>query len=448
MTTNRYLEGPLAPIHEEHTALDLEVTGTIPAELDGRYLRNGPNPIAAPDPSTHHWFTGDAMVHGIRLRDGRAEWYRNRWVRSTEVSRVLGEAPVPGDRYSGQESPNTNIIGLAGRTFAIVEAGGRPVELTDTLDTVCFSDLDGTLAHGYTAHPKVDPVTGDLHAVSYYWGRPDVVEYTVIGPDGHVRHATDVATPGNPMIHDCSLTESSVVVYDLPVTFDLDAAMAGAPFPYRWNAEHHARIGLLPVGGLGDQVEWFDVEPCYVFHPLNAYDDGDTVVLDVVRHPRMFATDLNGPNEGIPSLWRWTVDRSAGKVREEQLDDLAVEFPRVDERLVGRRHRYGLGTILAADDDGVTFDGSGLVRYDLDAGRSEVIDLGPGRNAGEAVFVPRSETAAEDDGWYLTLVWDRTTDRSELAILDASAPTEGPVARVHLPTRVPAGFHGNWVPTT
>ncbi|MCU1496375.1 MAG: carotenoid oxygenase [Acidimicrobiales bacterium] len=454
-TTNRYLEGPFAPVDVEVTAFDLEVTGTLPPELDGRYLRNGPNPFAPPDPATYHWFTGQGMVHGVRLRDGRAEWYRNRWVRSTEVSRGLGEPPVPGERFGGFEGANTNVIGHAGRTFAIVEAGGRPIELTDELDTVCFSDFSGTLPHGFSAHPKRDPATGELHTVSYYWGRPEVLEYTVVGTDGLVRHRVDVPVPGNPMVHDCSITERFVALYDLPVTFDLDAAMGGDGFPYRWDDDYGARIGLIPKGGEPDEVDWYEVEPCYVFHPMNAHDDGDTVVLDVVRHPRMFATDRQGPNEGQPTLWRWTIDRAAGKVREEQLDDFPLEFPRVDERLVGRPHRYGWAAglghpeadLLPPSPD-VAWDTGSLVRYDAQTGKREIARFGPGRAAGELVFVPRSPDAAEDDGWYLTFVYDRLSDRSELVVLDARDLTEPPVARVRLPARVPLGFHGNWIPSS
>ena len=283
-TTSKWLSGIYAPVAEEVTAFDLPVRGELPPELDGRYVRNGPNPMSAVDPATHHWFVGDAMVHGVRLRDGKAEWYRNRWVRSTAISAALGEEPAPGERHGGMETAITNVIGLAGRTYAIVEAGARPVELSTDLDTICHSDLDGTLPHGYTAHPKVDPVTGNVHAIAYHWALPHL-EYVVIGPDGRVLQIEAIAVAGGPMVHDCSITERWGVVYDLPVTFDLETAMAGASFPYRWNEGRAARVGILPLGGLGTDVRWFEVEPCYVFHPMNAYDDGDRVVLDVVRYP-------------------------------------------------------------------------------------------------------------------------------------------------------------------
>ncbi len=193
--TNRWLEGTYAPLREEVSAVDLPVEGTLPPELEGRYVRNGPNPLGAVDPATYHWFTGDGMVHGIRLRDGRAEWYRAKWVRSTSVSEALDEEPAPGERHGGMDGANTNVIGLDGRTFAIVEAGARPVELTYDLDTIEHSDLGGTLPNGYTAHPKVDPATGDLHAIAYHWALPHL-QYIVIGPDAKVRQVEPVEVPG------------------------------------------------------------------------------------------------------------------------------------------------------------------------------------------------------------------------------------------------------------
>jgi len=442
--TNKWLRGLYAPLSEELTAFELPVTGRLPVELDGRYLRNGPNPLGPVDPARYHWFTGDGMVHGIRLRDGRAEWYRNRWVRSTSVSAARGEAPKPGERHGGMDTANTNVIGLAGRTYAIVEAGGRPVELSDELDTICHSDFDGTLPNGYTAHPKVDPATGSLHAIAYHWALPHL-QYIVVGADGRVSQVEPIVVDGGPMVHDCSITERWMVVYDLPVTFDLDAAMGGADFPYRWKKGRAARVGLVPLGGSGADVRWFEVGPCYVFHPLNAFDDGDRVVLDVVRYDRMFDRSPLFPDESPPLLWRWTLDTATGRVHERQLSDVPLEFPRVDERSVGRRHRVGWASAVGRDDTGNDFGGR-LVRIDGDSGDAQVVDLGPGRLGGEWVMVPRG--AGEEDGWLMSLVYDQATDRSELVVLDAADPTAGAVATVHLPTRVPLGFHGNWVAST
>ncbi len=439
MTTveNLYLTGNYAPVPDELSAVDLPVSGRLPQELQGRYLRNGPNPVLAPEPSTYHWFTGDGMVHGVRLRDGKAEWYRNRWVRSANVAAALGEQPRPGPVHAGMDfSANTNVIGHAGRTFAIVEAGARPYELSNELETVGPCDFDGTLPGGYTAHPKRDPQTGELHAISYFWGWGNKVQYSVIGIDGRVNKLVDVDVSGSVSVHDMSLTERYAVIYDLPVVFDLEAAGAGASFPYRWDPEYNARVGLLPRTGTADDVKWFDVEPCYVFHPLNAYDDGDQVILDVVRHPRMFATDRHGPNEGGTTLDRWTIDIPAGKLREERVDDHSQELPRVDERRVGRRHRFGYA---------MTVPDGALVKHDFERGTTEV-RASDTVHAGEAVFVPRADDAAEDDGWVMSIVYDAHRDASDLVVLNAQDFTGEPQAVVHLPARVPFGFHGNWIP--
>ena len=453
-TTNPYLEGPFAPVEDEVTATDLAVVGTLPADLDGRYLRIGPNPLPAnvPDPANHHWFVGDGMVHGLRLRGGKAEWYRNRWVRSNQVSAALGEPPAPGERHGGMDTVNTNVIGHAGRTFALVEAGARPVEMTDELETVCHTDWDGTLPNGFTAHPKRDPRTGELHAVAYHWAL-DHLQYIVVGADGRVRRVEPIPVADGPMVHDMSLTERFAVIYDLPVTFSLDRAASGAPFPYAWAEGRAARVGLLPREGTAADIAWFDVDPCYVFHPLNAHDEpgpdgaGGRVVLHVVRHEKTFAVDVQGPADAPPTLWRWTLDLDGGTVTEEQLDDRGQEFPRVAESRVGLSARYGWAAEIGVSGPGDFGAGSNVLRHDLSAGTVEVHPAGASRQVGEAVAVPRDGATAEDDAWLLCLAHDRATDRGELVVWAADAPGEEPVARVPLPARVPFGFHGNWVPT-
>ncbi|MFE0027721.1 carotenoid oxygenase family protein [Amycolatopsis sp. NPDC059021] len=477
---NQFLEGNFAPVSQEHTITELEVTGRIPEYLDGRYLRNGPNPLSEVDPATYHWFMGDGMVHGVRLRDGRAEWYRNRWVRNPYVAELLDGKRTPGPECGFSAiGANTNVISHAGKTLALIEAGVAAYELTDELDTVGQCDFDGTLPGGYTAHPKRDPETGELHAVSYFFGNGNRVQYSVIDVHGHARRTVDIEVTGSPMMHDFSLTENHVVFYDLPVTFNAEAAVnltvppilrtpaklvvsamlgrvripdpisaraagkiaSNGDLPYRWNPRYPARIGVMPREGGNADVRWFEVEPCYVFHPLNAYDEGDSIILDVVRHPKMFDSQPHGPGEGAPTLDRWTVDLTAGKVLEERLDDRGQEFPRVDERLVGRRHRYGYSV---AAEDGATPSDS-LYKHDFEAGSSAVRSFGRGRQPGEFVFVPASAGAAEDDGVLMGFVFDAATQRSDLTLLDAA--TLETVGAIHLPDRVPHGFHGNWAPT-
>lgn len=214
--------------------------------------------------------------------------------------------------------------------------------------------------------------------------------------------------------------------------------------PYSWNPRYPARVGVLPRDGDNADVRWFEIEPCYVFHPLNAYDadDGTAVVLDVVRHPKMFDTELRGPAEGIPTLDRWTVDMSAGKVRQERLDDRPQEFPRINEQLVGKPHRYGYSAGLGI---GCHADNDTVFKHDLRRGTSATRSFGKGTDVGEFVFEARPGATAEDDGILMGLVYDAADDRSDLVMLDGASMET--VAAVHLPTRVPAGFHGNWIPT-
>jgi carotenoid cleavage dioxygenase len=444
---NRYLQGNFAPVADERTATDLPVTGQVPFELNGLLLRNGPNPITVENPATYHWFLGDGMVHGIELRGGKAVSYRNRWVRTDGAAEKLGE-PAPGgppDVFPmGSSVANTNVMSHAGRILALVEVA-LPTELRPDLTTVGRYDFDGKLRSPMTAHPKIDPATGEMLFFGYDLFGPPWLRFHVVSADGELVRSEDIEIKGPAMIHDFAITESHVVFFDLPVVFDMELALQGF-FPFSWQPEAYgARVGVMPRAGSGADVRWFDVEPCYVFHPLNAYDDGDRVVVDVVRHQSMFATDRNGPSGGAPTLDRWTVDLVGGKVLEERLSDHEQEFPRIDDRLVGHRHRYGYGTYFGTDDAGLQL--GALLKHDLVAGTTEVHDFGPGRQASEGVFVPADPVAAgEDEGWVLSVVHDSATDGSFLAVLDATDFKAPPVASVSLPQRVPFGFHGNWVP--
>jgi len=444
---NPYLSGVCAPVADELTAFDLPVIGTLPEELDGTWVRNGPNPIGEVVPAEHHWFSGDGMVHGVRLRGGRAEWYRNRWVRSPRTAAAFGEPVPPGPRFGGRRSgPNTSVGGFAGSIWAMVEAGQTPVRLGPELETLAYDDFGGTLPGPFTAHPKYDPATGELHAMRYAW--PDLVDrlhYVVVGPDARVRRVVEVPVTGMPMVHDLSLTGRYALVYDLPVTVDLAMVAAGNRFPFSWAPDHGARVGLLPRDGAAADLRWCEVPLGYVFHPLNAYDDDDgTVVVDLCRYERMFHTDRQGPfGDGTSTLDRWRIDPVSGRVSVDRIDGRAHEFPRHDPRVAGRRHRYAYtASVLpgSAALHGPTY------KTDVDTGRVEVIDHGPGRGGAEPVFVPRAGAAAEDDGWLLVLVHDPAGAADELTVHDAQDPMRGPVARVHLPRRVPVGFHGAWIP--
>jgi carotenoid cleavage dioxygenase-like enzyme len=425
---NRYLGGNFAPVERELTSHDLTVVGQIPAELDGRWLRNGPNPAAEIDGATHHWFLGTGMVHGVRLRDGRAEWYRNRFV----------------DR-SGEFGTNTSVGGFAGTTWAIVEGGGPPVELDYELTPLGPNRFSDTLAGPFSAHPKYDAATAELHAMAYHW--PDLIDrihYVVVGSDGRVRRTVEIPVTDMPMIHDMSLTEKYAVVYDLPVTVNLDVMSRGYSFPFAWAPGRPAHVGLLPRSGEAGDIVWCEVDPCYVFHPLNAYDTDDgNVVVDVCRYERLFEHDLNGPfGDAMPTFDRWVIDPVARRVHETRIDDRPQEFPRHDPRVALRPHRFGYTAEVVA---GPNVHGD-ILKHDVEAGTVESHGFGFGRGGAEPIIVPKEGRDEEDAAWILTVVYDATDDSSELCILDAEDMRGPEVARIRLPQRVPFGFHGNWVP--
>lgn len=445
LSANRYLQGNFSPVTEEITALDLPVIGELPEELSGRYLRNGPNPIGEVDADTHHWFTGDGMVHGVRLDDGKAAWYRNRYVGSAALSEVRGHDDIAGPNWSGSAGgANTNVGGFAGTTWAMVEAGGSPVELDYELETVARNDFFGTLPGAFTAHPKIDPATGEMHAVVYAWAQwMDHVQYVVVGTDGRVRRTVDIELPGMTMLHDMSLTERYAVIYDQPCTVDVDLAFAGR-FPFRWNPDYGNRLGLLPREGQADDVIWIDVPICYSFHPLNAYDQADgSVVIDLCVYDVVFDKDILGPfgDGGQARLERWVLDPSGRTVSTTLIDDSPNEFPRHRGSVTAKPYRYGYCASPSTDQSA----GWPTLKHDLQTGQRTIFDHGPGRAGGEPVFVARSGSEVEDDGWLMTFVHDLAKQSTELVILDAQDFGRGYVAQVQLPQRVPFGFHGNWV---
>ena len=442
VVSNRYLTGNYAPVREEVTAFDLPVIGELPAELEGRYLRNGPNPIGDVDPATHHWFVGDGMVHGLRIRNGRAEWYRNRYVGSTAHSAAFGLPDIAGPNWNESgTAPNTNVGGFAGTTWAMVEAGGCPVELTYELETVARNDFYGTLPGGFSAHPKVDPVSGEMHAMVYsppQW--LDKLQYVVVGTNGRVRRTVDIPVDEITMLHDISITERYAVVYDQPVTLNFDMAFAGL-FPFKWNPGHGCRLGLLPREGEATDIVWIDAPISYTFHPMNAYDTPDgNVVIDLCVYDRMFDTELRGPfGDSFARLERWVLNPVTRTISTTVIDDGRVEFPRHRGSLTSRAYQFGYATSPNDNPNWPT------LKYDLHTGARTAFDHGPGRGAGEPVFVSRPDATAEDDGWLVTLVYDDNDMSTEFVVLDAQDFARGYVARVKLPQRVPYGFHGNWV---
>ena len=438
-TTAPHLLGNFAPVPDELTVTELSVTGSIPPELAGWYLRNGPNPREA---ASAHWFLGDGMVHGVRLEGGRAVSYRNRWVRTAAFTRGARSYDGHGNHDLTAGVANTHVVRHAGRTLALVESS-HPYELDcrpgHELETVGAYDFDGRLHTPMTAHPKTCPTTGELHFFGYGGLTAPYLTYHRADATGELTVSRPIDVPAHTMMHDFQLTSAHVVFMDLPVVFDLAKARADAPgMPYTWTPDYGARLGVLRRDDPYGAVRWFEIQPCYVFHTLGAHEEaaGQRLVLHVIRWDRLGdGVDVTGHG----SLWRWTIDLAAGTVHEEQLDDRSTEFPRIDDRLTGLPCRHGHTSTAKGP------DGGAIHRYDLRADTVTSHLFGSGRTPGEASFVPADDTPG-GPGWLMAYVHDAATDRSDLVILDADRLADPPVAVVHLPRRVPSGFHGNWLP--
>lgn len=436
-----HLSGNFAPVFEERTDVDLEVSGAIPPELSGRFFRNGSNPKTGRSP---HWFLGNGMLHGVEIRGGRASWYRNRYVRTP----LLDDPEIPRIGPEGQMDrtaslANTHVIRHAGRIMAL-EEGSFPWLVSPELETLRVYDFEGALETAMTAHPKICPETGELLFFGY-GALPPYLVYHRVRADGVLVQSEEIQVTGPTMMHDFNVTRNHVIFMDLPLIFDFELA-GRTGFPIRWSDEYGARLGVMPRDGTNEDVVWYSIDPCYVFHPMNAYEDGDRIMLDVARFPKL----AFGPDDadGEPAaLHRWIIDRAAGKVIEQPIDDRPAEFPRVADDVVGRNHRYGYMVSVGA---GTAAMGREFFKYDRQGDRSWTCSFGPGHAAGEPVFAAAPSRGggrgAEDDGYIMSFVYDAASDRSDLVIIDATEFEKGPVARIHLPCRVPHGFHGSWIP--
>jgi carotenoid cleavage dioxygenase-like enzyme len=434
-----HLQGNFAPVFEERSEHDLDVTGAIPPELVGRFFRNGSNPQSG---FSLHWFLGNGMIHGIRLENGRAAWYRNRYVRTKLFDEPDGERMrSDGSVDRTRSCANTHVISHAGRILAL-EEGSLPFEVSDELDTVGAYDFDGRLSGAMTAHPRICPETGELLFFGVDRTAP-YLHYHRVSPDGVLVQSEPIEVPSPTMMHDWNVTRNHVVFMDLPMVFDPEAAAAGG-MPIGWSDSYGARLGVMPREGGNDDVEWYEIDPCYVFHPMNAYEEGDDIVLDVSRFERL---SMGGPGPGgsPPRLHRWVIHRDRGTVSEEPIDDQPADFPRVQDAVVGLKHRYGYMAGFGGGQGAGPGLGASLYKYDRETGQKWTHDLNGGQ-AGEPVFAQCPGAEGEDAGWILTFVYDPTRDKSDLVVIDASHFDAPPVARIHLPVRVPFGFHGSWIP--
>lgn len=453
------LGGNFAPIRTECDAFDLVVHGEIPADLRGSLYRIGPDPQFAPR-DRHHWFFGDGMVHGFHIAEGRVN-YRNRWVRTPkwqlehEAGRSLfgtfGNPMTTDPSAFGQSAgvANTNLVWHAERLLALEELH-EPYEMEpDTLDTVGSCDFDGALPNNMTAHPKVDPRTGELFFFAYFADGmfSKTIALYVANADGRVTRSDTFEAPFAAIPHDFLVTEEHIVFAICPLTGSMERAVAGGP-PFAWEPGLGTWVGIVRRDEPIENLRWIRTDPCFVFHPMNGWTDGSQIVADMMQFeaaPLFPGVDGSKPDpeQSVARLSRWTLDLDRDAVSREYIDDSAGEFPRIDERYAGARYRHGF---FAAETEQEPGTYNQLVHIDLETGQKRVHSLPESDRVSEPVFVPRAEEAEEGDGYLLATVYRADDNRSDLIVLDTDDIEREPIAVAELQHRVPYGFHGTWRP--
>ena len=455
-----HLSGIFAPIQDEIDVGPLEVVqGSLPRELTGVYLRNGPNCRFPPLGSYTYPLDGDGMLHAIELADGRAR-YRNRFVRTPGLAAeeragralwggvltpVLPSKEEVGPELAEQfkDLPDVNIIRHAGQYLALAESA-RPFRVTRDLATLGPWNFAGGLPDGICAHPKIDPVTGELVVFRYGFAAP-YLTWAIVGPNGEVsqpQQAIDLDRPF--MIHDFAVTEHYIILFVCPAVFEVTDAAA----TLQWRPELGTRIALVPRRGSPDDVRWVDAEPFWVWHFANAFETRitDDSIRIVVDFPRWSRPGFDRTAPASCGVVRAEIDPAHGSIQIDQRDDRMAEFPRIDDRRSGRTHRwYYVASKEHAGQALPQGEWNELCRYDMQTGTVTSRKMGSLR-LGEPVFAPTGPDAAEDQGYVVTFATDVATLESYFLVLHAADIAGEPAATLRMPHRVPFGLHGCWVP--
>lgn len=460
-----YLNGHHAPNRFEAHAPDLFVEGEIPRDLAGVFYRNGPEPLfPMRGGDEYHWFDGDGMVYAFFIEDGRVSM-RNRWVRTEkfELERAAGERlfgvfgnpmtqhpSVAGKRYN---TANTNIILHGGKLLALME-GAPAVELDPRdLSTIGEETYGGTITSTFSAHPTLDHATGELINIGAMIHGPSgaaELRYDVIDAAGTVTKTEIIPLPHMSLMHTFLVTENWVVFPVLPIDLDMARAIRGGPAT-AWVHGRPSKLAVMPRTGTAADVRWFEHDPRHMFHELNVWEEGDTIVADVAAaNGTALFPDQDGNRlthaEARQNLRRWTIDLAANTntIREEVLNDRDIQFPRPDDRMTTRKSRQAFANINLKSADGRVQGMDAAIRFDTASGAEDIYHFGEGAAAGEVVFAPRIGAKGEGDGYAMTLVHPANSATSQLVIFDAANLSAGPLARVHIPFRVPSGFHCNY----
>jgi len=458
---NPFLSRGFEPIRKEYEQADLSIEGEIPEELDGTFYRIGPSPQFPPR-GIYNPLNGDGMIHAFNVHQGRAS-YRNRWVRTQQWQidhdagrAMFGTTGNPSDSDPAVASmrtdgvANTNLIWHGGRLLAL-EEGHAPIEIhPDSLETIGPWSFDGRLPRNMTAHPKVDPASGEMvFFANFPTGRlTGDIELYFANAAGELTRSQTIRGPFPALIHDFALTRDFAVVFFCPVTVSIKRAMAGGP-AIAWEPELGIHVAII-ARNASDDVRWFTGPSCMAWHSMNAFNDGDSLIVDVCQQENAVFPRANGsptdPRLAAQILTRWKFDwRKPGAFEVTRMSEAICEYPRIDERRVGLEYRYGYVACMGGPGTDDIFH-RGVARFDHHTRRMETYTDGPRFAVAEPVFVPSTPDAPEGEGFVLTNIFDEQRNASHLAIFDAEAIERGPIARAHLDHRIPVGFHALWKP--
>ena len=459
-SSNFFLDGNFSPVAEERDADNMEVIGEIPKDLAGHFLRVGPNPRYVFSEAAYHTFDGDGMIHAIEFSNGNAR-YRNRFVKNEGflleqergdwiykgMNSMLDPTPsrVPEGASSSKNLANTAFAYHNSTLYALHEPSKPTIIGLPDLETIGPTDFNGKLKHPFSAHPKVDQKSGEMMTFGYAFQAP-YVTYSVIDANGELVHTTPVTIPKPVFMHDFAVSEKYSLFLDFPITLDIERAMAGGP-ALGFEAEHGSRIGVMPRYGTDADVRWFEVKTGVVVHTANAWDDGDEVVLQASRSKTADiagagTTEGNNLADNQGRLHEWRINLKTGEVVERTLSNTPCDFTRVNDSYACHPTRY----VYAAVFNPVRpFSFDGVMKFDNETGTTTEFKFGDQRFGGEAVFAPRINADAEDDGYLICFVHDEARNQSECLILSAGHVDAGPVATLIMPFRVPYGFHAGWV---
>lgn len=457
------LTGPYAPLRDESELTDLPLLkGKIPADLNGIYMRAGPNPRFAPN-GRYHPFDGDGMVHAAEFRQGRLT-LRNRWIRTDawEQEDAAGAATHWGIRetIAGRtdkplrDAANTDLVGHNGKALALWYMSGDAYEFDPlTLETLGKQAAIARTGGKISAHAKVDEITGELMYFDYGNEAP-YMHYGVLNADGTLRHHVPITLPGPRLPHDMAITEHYSILHDLPLFHDHEAMQLGR-HKIDFHPELPTRLGVIPRYGRSDEIRWFDFSPCFLYHVVNAWEEGDNIVMVGCRYmPAQHADgSIDAPRTArniaelvmTARLWRWSMNLKTGTVEEQCLDaEHNVEFPSCNAALTGRHTRFG----YLSDQHAVSpLQWNGIRKYDLDTGEflSAWTDDAEHSWYSEPWFAAADAAQSEDHGYIIAFQFNDATRRQTLDIFDARDLNPGPLAQVEIPRHIPTGFHGCWI---